>query len=110
MSPHYLVNLIVDEKALGMFYFMRGGSSPKFTDREKIAEEYLSFMTSEQEFRARDLVLYSGGPTVDGRLGCWWDKRDGTGYTFKQSNFLASKEKLDLKDFEVLRKTAKEIF
>lgn len=107
-SNYYQVNLSIEDKVLPMFYFMREGSSPKISDRERIIEEYIAFMNSEQEFRARDFALFLGGATPDGRVVYWWDKKLNSGYRFKQVNCLPEKEKTDFTDFESFQKAATE--
>jgi len=107
---YYQVNFFVDEKLLNMFYFMRDISGPKLSDKEAILSLYVSYMTSKQEFKSRDLILCIGGPTPDGRFYNWYDKKDQTGFTFKQSNFLSTKEKIPFKDFGAFQEAAKDTF
>ena len=107
---YYQANLTIDDKMLPLFYFMKEGSGPKISDKEKLISEYISFMNSPQEFRVRDWCLYLGGATPDGRFGYWWDKKEKAGFTFKQANNLSAKEKIDFKNFEEFQTAAKETF
>ena len=105
----YHVDLITNDKVLKLFYFMREGSSPVFSKREKIISEYVTFMKNEQQCLVRDWALFMGGATADGRLGLWYDKREGLGWILKQADYLPALEKVYFKDYEEFRETAKKI-
>ena len=104
----YHVDLITDGKVLKMFYFLREGSAPIFSKKEKIILEYVTFMNSEEESVVRDLALFMGGATSDGRLALWYDKKENSGWTFKLENYLPTFRKIYFKDFEEFQKAAKE--
>ena len=107
---HYRVSAVIDEKVVNFFYFMREGSSPKLSDREKVIAEYINFMTSKQEFKGRDWALFIGGATPDGRVGCSFNKKEKTSYKFTQANYLPVKERTEIKDFQAFQAVIMETF